>query len=119
MFSEDEIKKFWKYVVEKRFSYFHFRGIRIGLATLFRHGLNTPCIAELFDTRHNIYDHARIRTILGNLSSGCQYGTIYPDYAIILSDVHLKDCWKALTGVQGLEMVQDSEYLSVLIQTSF
>ena len=45
--------------------------------------------------------------------------TIYPDYAISLSDVHLKDCWKALVGVQGLEMVQDSEYLSVLIQTSF
>lgn len=119
LFFEDEMKKFRKYVTEKKFSYFHFGGVRIGLAPLFRHGLNTPCIVEIFDTRHNIYDHARIGTILGNLSSGYQYGTIYPYYAISLSDVHLKDCWKALIRVQGLEMVQDSEYLSVLIQTSF
>lgn len=119
LFSEDEIKKFRKYVAEKKFSYLHFGGIRIGLAPLFHHGLNTPCIAEVFDTRHNIYDHAWIRTILGNLSLGCQYGTIYLDYAISLSDIHLKDCWKALVGVQGLEMVQDNEYLSVLIQNLF
>lgn len=71
------------------FFYLHFGAIRIGLAPLFRHGLNIPCIAELFDTRHNIYDHARIGTIMGNLSSACQHGTIYPDYAISLTDIHL------------------------------
>jgi len=56
---------------------------------------------------------------MGNLSSGCQHGTIFPDYAISLTDVHIKDCWKALIGVQGLSMVDDSEFLSVIVQTSF
>nr|AXB54821.1 polyprotein [Pinus nigra virus 1] len=119
IFSEDEIKKFRKYAKEGRFHYLHFGAIRIGLAPLFRHGLNTPCIAELFDSRHNDYNHARIGTILGNLMSGCQYGTIYPDYAISLTDVHLKECWKALIGVQGLSMADESEFLSVIVQTSF
>lgn len=119
LFSEDEIRKFKKYAKEGKFFYLQFGGIRIGLAPLFRHGLNTPYIAELFDTRHNIYDHAQIGTILGILSSGCQHGTIYPDYAISLTDIHLKDCWKALIGVQGLSMVDDSEFLSVIVQTSF
>lgn len=86
---------------------------------MFRHGINTPCIAELFDTRHQNYDHARIGTIMGNLATGCQYGTIFPDYAISLNDVHLKDCWKLLTGVQGLTMAEESEYLSVIGQASF
>lgn len=119
LFSEDEIKKFRDYVKEKKFSYLHFGGIRIVLAPLFCHGLNTPCLFKIFDTRHNNYDHDQIGTIMGNLSSGCQYGTIYPDCAINLSNVHLKDCSKILVGVQGLQMVDDSEYLSILIQTSF
>ena len=119
IFSEDEIRKFRKYAKEGRFHYLHFGAIRIGLAPLFRHGINTPCIVELFDKRHNEYDHARIGTILGNLSSGCQHGTIFPDYAISLTDAHIKDCWKALIGVQGLSMVDDSEFLSVIVQTSF
>lgn len=56
---------------------------------------------------------------MGNLSTGCQYGTVYPDYSISLNDAHLKDCWKLLTGVQGLAMAEDSEYLSVIGQASF
>lgn len=119
LFFEDKIRKFRKYVAEKRFFYLQFGGTRIRLAPLFRHGINTPCIPELFNTRHNIYEDVQIGTILGNLSSGCQHGTIYPDYAISLSDIHLKDCWKALIGVQGLEMEEDSGYLSVIVQTSF
>ena len=119
LFSDDEIKKFKEYSREKKYNYLHFGGIRIGLAPLFRHGLNTPCISEVFDTLHQSYDHAQIGTIMGNLSTGCQYGTIYPDYSISLIDVHLKDCWKLMTGVQGLQLVEDSEYLSVLVQTSF
>lgn len=119
LFSDDEIKKFRQYVKDGKYFYLHFGGIRIGLAPLFRHGINTPCIAELFDTRHQNYDHARIGTIQGNLASGCQYGTIYPDYAISLNDVHLKDCWKLLSGVQGLTMAEESEYLSVIGQASF
>ena len=86
----------------KKYSYLHFGGIRIGLAPLFRHGLNTPCISKVFDTRHQNYDHARIGTIVGNLSSGCHYGTIFPDYSISLMDPHLKDCWKLMVGVPGL-----------------
>ena len=50
LFSEDEIKKFRQYAKEKKYNYLHFGGIRIGLAPLFRHGLNTPCIVEFFDT---------------------------------------------------------------------
>lgn len=119
LFSKDEIRKFKKYVEEKKYSYLHFGGIRIGLAPLFRHGINSPCIAEVFDTRHQVYDHARIGTIVGNLSSGCQYGTIFPDYAISMSDPHLQECWKLMTGVQGLSLINDSEYLSIIIQTSF
>ena len=119
LFSEDEIRKFRKWAAGKKLYYLHFGGIRIGLAPLFRHGLNTLCIAELFDTRHTAYDHARIGTIQGNLSSGCQHGTIYLDYAISLTDAHLKDCWKSLIGVQGLSMVDHNEYLSVIVQTSF
>ena len=80
LFFEDEIKKFRQYAKDKKYSYLHFCGIRIDLAPLFRHGLNTPCIAEVFDTCHQNYDHARIGTIMGNLSTGCQYGTIFPDY---------------------------------------
>ena len=56
---------------------------------------------------------------MGNLSIGCQYGTIFLDYSISLTDVHLKDCWKLLTGVQGLTMAEESEYLSVIGQASF
>ena len=119
LFSKDEVKKFRQYALDKKYNYLHFGGIRIGLAPLFRHGLNTPCIAEVFDTRHQNYDHARIGTIMGNLSTGCQYGTIFPDYSISLTDVHLQDCWKLMTGVQGLQLAEDSEYLSVLVQTSF
>jgi len=119
IFSDDEIKKFRQYHKDGKYFYLHFGGIRIGLAPLFRHGINTPCIAELFDTRHQNYEHARIGTIMGNLATGCQYGTIYPDYAISLNDVHLKDCWKLLTGVQGLSMTEESEYLSVIGQASF
>lgn len=119
LFSDDEIKKFQQYVKEKKYSYLHFGGIRIGPAPLFRHGINTPCIAELFDTHHQTYDSARIGTIMGNLSTGCQYGTIFLDYSISLNDAHLKYCWKLLTGVQGLNMAEDSEYLSVIVQASF
>lgn len=97
----------------------HFGGIRIGLASLFRHGLNTPCIAEDFDTRHQNYDNACIGTIVGNLSTGFQYGTVFPNYAISFTDAHIKECWKLMVGVQGLKMVDDSEFLSVLVQTSF
>lgn len=119
LFSDDEIKQFRQYARDGKYFYLHFGGIRIGLAPLFRHGINTPCITELFDTRHQTYDHARIGTIMGNLSTGCQYGTIFPDYAISLTDAHLKDCWKLLSGVQGLQMAEESEYLSLIGQASF
>jgi len=119
LFSDDEIKKFRQYAKEGKYYYLHFGGIRIALAPLFRHGINTPCIAEFFDTRQQSYDHARIGTIMGNLATGCQYGTIYPDYSISLNYAHLKDCWKLLTGVQGLTMADESEYLSVIGQASF
>ena len=119
LFSEDDIKKFKQYVKEGKYFYIHFGGIRVWLAPLFRHGINAPCIAELFNTRHQTYDNARIGTIMGNLASGCQYGTIYPDYAVSLNEVHLKDCWKMLVGVQGVSMVEDSEYLSIISQASF
>ena len=56
---------------------------------------------------------------MGNLSTRCQYGTIFLDYSISLNDVHLKGCWKLLVGVQGLKMIEDSEYLSTLVQASF
>lgn len=56
---------------------------------------------------------------MGNLSTGCQYGTIFPDYSISLNGAHLKYCWKLLVGVQGLNMIEDSEYLSTLVQDSF
>ena len=48
-----------------------------------------------------------------------QYGTIFPDYSISLTDPHLKECWKLMVGVEGLQMVDSSEFLSVMIQTSF
>lgn len=109
-----------QYVKDKKFSYLHFCGCRIGLAPLFRQGINTPCIAKLLiDIRHLSYEHARIGTIVGNLSKGCQYGTIYPDYAISLIDKNLKDCWKLMVGIQGVAMAAESEYLSVIIQNSF
>lgn len=101
IFSEDEIKKFRKYAKEGRFHYLHFGAIRIGLAPLFRHGLNTPCIAELFDSRHNEYDHARIGTILGNLMSGCQYGTI------------LGNLKYSLTKVVGMTLMQKKKLVSL------
>jgi len=91
LFSDDEIKKFRQYAKEGKYYYLHFGGITIGLALLFRHGINTPCLVELFDTHHGNYEHARIGTTMGNLATGCQYGTIYPDYAISLNDVHLKE----------------------------
>ena len=119
MFSNDEIKKFRKYAKDKKYSYLHFGGLRIGLAPLFRHGINTPCIAEIFGTRHQNYDHAQIGTIMGNLSTGSKYGTIFPDYSISLTDAHLKYFLKLMVEIQGLQMIEDSEYLSVLIQTSF
>ena len=119
LFTTEEIKKIRQYAKDKKYSYLHFGGIRIGLAPLFRHVLNTPCISEVFDTRHQNYDHARIGTIVVKLSTGCQYGTIFPDYSISLTDPHLKDCWKLMVGVQGLQMVDESEYLSVIIRTSF
>ena len=56
---------------------------------------------------------------MGNLSTGCQYGTIFPDYSISLTDVHLKECWKLMVGVQGLQIIEDNDYLDVLVQTSF
>ena len=71
MFSEAELQKFVVYVKDHKFSYLNFGGCHIGLAPLFRQGINTPCRAELFDTRHKNYDHARIGTITGNLSKGC------------------------------------------------
>jgi len=119
LFSDDKIKKFRQYVKDQKYSYLHFGGIRIGLAPLFRHGLNTPYIAEVFDTRHQTYDHARIGTIMGNLSIACQHGTIFPDYSISLADIHLKYCWNLLIGVQSLQMIEDSEYLSTLAQDYF
>ena len=48
-----------------------------------------------------------------------KYGTSFPDYSISLTDVHLKHCWKLMVGVQGLQMEEDSDSLSVLVQTSF
>jgi len=119
LFTNEEIKKFRQYAKDKKYSYLHFGGIRIGLAPLFKHGLNTPCIAEVFDTPHHNYDHARIGTIFGNLSTGCQYGIIFLDYSISLTDPHLKDCWKLMVGVQGLQMVDNSEFLSTMIEMSF
>lgn len=89
------------------------------MAPLFRHRLNTPCIAKMFDTQHQSYSHARIGTIVGNLPIGCQYGMIFPNYSISLTNPHLKDYWKLMVGVQGLHMVDSSEFLSVMIQMSF
>jgi hypothetical protein len=119
IFGEEELKKFAEYVKNNKYSYLHFGGIRIGLAPLFRHGINSPCLVELFDTRHKDYDHARIGSVTGNLASGCQYGTIYPDYSISLADRHLANAWKVLVGVQGLRMIEDSEFVSLIIQTAF
>ena len=43
MFSEKDLQKFSQYVAENKYSYLHFGGSRIGLAPLFRQGINTPC----------------------------------------------------------------------------
>ena len=45
MFSESDLQKFAEYVKDRKFSYIHFGGCRIGLAPLFRQGINTPCRA--------------------------------------------------------------------------
>jgi len=91
LFSNEEIKKFRQYAKDKKYFYLHFGEIRIGLTPLSRYGLNTPCIAEVFDTRHQNYDHARIGTIVGNLSTDCQYGIVFPYYIISLTDAHIKE----------------------------
>ena len=68
MFTENDLQNFSQYVSKNKYSYLHFGASRVGLAPLFRQAINTPCRAELFDTRHKNYEHAQIGTINGNLS---------------------------------------------------
>lgn len=84
VFTIEDLAKFKKYASDKKYSYIHFGGIRIGLAPLFWGGINTPTLVELFDSRHVKYEHAMIGSIIGNLISGCQFGTIYPNHSLSL-----------------------------------
>jgi len=76
-------------------------------------------MVELFDIHHKEYEHARIGTIMWNLATSCPYGTIYPDYVVILTNKHIKHAWKLLIRVEVIIMVDEVIWCDALEENQY